>query len=255
MLCKNGFEKLSNLLLVVNNTTANRFASLSGSDDQTDWFTIADSILLKDPVSMLDNKSGFIINFPAVAYAYFRVTIFNGRNDPLNIKQVKTDAPALPEKVERFVVNPKTHFIQTDTVGFSLVRVENPDSFHFSNLIIRVDFPKYFERNTQFYLSYPGSVADLMRMNPVTDFILSSNNAKGYKIPLRKNKIFYMLVENKDNPPLRINEIVKRRKTGRSLPILKKKKNIICCLILRKLVYRTMIFRIFVTVYHLIPRY
>lgn len=224
MVSKTAIDKLSNLFLVINNTTASRFASLSGSDDKTNWFTIADSILLRDPVSMQDSKSAFTINFPPVAYAYFRVIIFNGRNDPLNIKQVMTETPALQEVVERYVENPKTSFNQTDTTGFSLIRVENTDSFHFDNILFRVDFPKYFERNTRLYLSYPGSIAELSRMNAVTDFILSSNNIKGYTTQLSKNKIFYLLIENKDNPPLRINEITTIQEKRQIIAYLEKGK-------------------------------
>jgi hypothetical protein len=224
MVSKTAIDKLSNLLLVVNNTTASRFAALSGSDDQINWFTIGDSILLRDPVSMQDIKSAFTINFPPVAYAYFRVIIFNGRNDPLNIKQVMTVTPALQEAVERFVENPKTSFNQTDTIGFSLIRAENTDSFHFDNILLRVDFPKYFERNTRLYLSYPGSIAELSRMNAATDFILSSNHIKGYTTPLGKNKIFFLLIENKDNPPLRINEITTTQENRQIIAYLEKGK-------------------------------
>ena len=223
VLSRTGIEKLSNLILVVNNTTANRFASLSGSDDRAEWFTIADSLLLWDRESIQDNKSAFILNFPPVTYAYLRVTINNGKNDPLNIKEVLTDAPALPEKVERFVVNPKASFTQTDTAAFSLLRIENTDSFHFTNLIIKVDFPKYFERIARVYLSYPGSVAEMRDMNTI-HFMLHSNNSAGYIIPLIKNKIFYLLVENKDNPPLRINEIITAQENRQIIAYLEKGK-------------------------------
>ncbi|HKZ64734.1 MAG TPA: hypothetical protein VJ111_00190, partial [Chitinophagaceae bacterium] len=64
-----GIEKISNLFFTIKNTSASRFAALSGSDDNKTWFSVADSLLLGQPELFTDNKVALNITFPAVNYA------------------------------------------------------------------------------------------------------------------------------------------------------------------------------------------
>jgi len=202
----NSDNKLSNLFLSVKNATISRFASLSGGDDQVNWYSITDSLLLKDP-DISDDKTLLKIFFSPVHYNYYRIIISNGKNDPLNILQVINEGPALPEKFERFIINPKSAFNQLDSVGYSLIKIENENNFHVSKLNIHVSSPKYFERLARLFSSYAGSIHEMLRKASNTDFIITSNSSGEYNIPTINNRVFYLLVENKDNPPLQIKSI------------------------------------------------
>ena len=46
LIIENGKDIISNLGLIIKNTAAERFCSLSGSDDKKNWFVINDSILV-----------------------------------------------------------------------------------------------------------------------------------------------------------------------------------------------------------------
>lgn len=220
-----GIEKISNLYFTTKNTSASRFAALSGSDDNKTWFSIADSLLLRKPELFADNKIALNITFPLVNYAYFRVTIDNGKNDPLNILEALSYGPALPDSSQRFIENPKASFQQTDSAGFSLIRVDNGYNFHFSKLNIHISSPKYFERRTRLYISHPGNIHSLLQSQPVADFIISSGNYKGYEVPLLKDSVFYLLVENNDNPPVRVEVISTEQENKEIIAYLEKGKN------------------------------
>ena len=212
---------LSNFSLTVKNTSANRFASISGSDDKAMWFTITDSVLLKD-AKVYPDSSVFSIFFTPVNYQYYRIIILNGKNNPLNVQTVATEHEGLPEKIERFIVNPENSFSQTDTSQYSLIKIPNKDHFHVSRLRILISSPKYFERQVAFYTSYPGSIQQLLRKVPEKEFTISTNNSSEYDLPLSKSNSLLLLIENKDNPPLKLSSIATMQERKQLVAYLEK---------------------------------
>jgi hypothetical protein len=220
-----GIEKISNLYLTLKNTSVSRFAALSGSDDNKKWFSIADSLLLRQPELFSDNKVALNITFPLVNYAYFRLTIDDGKRDPLNILEALNYDTAMPVSIQRFIENPKASFHQTDSAGFSLIRVDNGNNFHFSKLNIHISSPKYFERRTRLYTLYMGNIHSILQATPVADFLLSSGNYRGYEVPLMKDSVFYLLLENNDNPPVQVEAISTEQENKEIIAYLEKGKN------------------------------
>lgn len=202
-----GNPPLSNLYLTLKNTAASRFAALSGSDDNKSWFSIADSLLLGQPDVFDNNKVALKISFPSVSYSYFRLAIDNGKNDPLNVLEAMNYGTALPDRVQRFIANPKASFQQKDSTGFSLIRIDNGNSFHFNKLTIHISSPRYFERKVRLYASPVNSIYSALQTTPVANFLLSSAITNGYETPLLKNRFFYLLVENNDNPPVQVEAV------------------------------------------------
>ena len=201
-------KNLSGLFLLIKNSAAGRTVIVSGSDDQTSWFSITDSISLKASL-LSDGRPAFAIAFPVVNYNFFRVTIYNGRNDPLNILNVIYEAPDDHAMAETYIPNPSLKFIQNDSAGYSLVRIENPDSFHVNRWNLSVSSPKFFERRARLYSGSSGDrIQDLLRSAPLREYILTSEGSTdGYETPWIKNIVFYLLIENRDNPPLKITVI------------------------------------------------
>ncbi|WP_276503765.1 hypothetical protein [Terrimonas pollutisoli] len=220
-----GNPPLSNLYLTLKNTAASRFAALSGSDDNKNWFSIADSLLLSQPGIFDDNKVALTISFPAVSYSYFRLTIDNGKNDPLNILEALNYGTALPDSVKHFIENPKASFQQTDSAGFSLIRIDNGNNFHFSKLNIHISSPKYFERRARLYASPVTNIQSALQTTPVGNFLLSSGNNEGYETPLMRDSVLYLLVENNDNPPVQIEAISTLQQNKMLIAWLEKGKN------------------------------
>ncbi|HMI79476.1 MAG TPA: hypothetical protein VK484_11835, partial [Ferruginibacter sp.] len=89
---------ISNIGLVIRNTAAERFCTLSGSDDRNSWFIINDSILINPIPEEKGAMSKFRIDFPPSSYKFFKVLIHNNNKDPFDIKGViqHTSAPLPP---------------------------------------------------------------------------------------------------------------------------------------------------------------
>jgi hypothetical protein len=81
-------HELSNFIIELRSAAAERTASLSGSDDNANWFAILDSLLLRKS-SEDDNAShSQRINFPPGNYKYFKLTINNDKKEALSILTV-----------------------------------------------------------------------------------------------------------------------------------------------------------------------
>jgi hypothetical protein len=76
----------------------------------------------------------------------------------LNILEALNYGPTLPDSIQRFVENPKARFQQTDSTGYSLIRVDNGANFHYTKLNIHISSPKYFERRTRLYTSHIANI-------------------------------------------------------------------------------------------------
>ena len=75
LLIDQGSGIISNLNVDIKNTVAERFCTLSGSDDKTNWFVINDSILLRPIVADTKTTSALRIDFPPSKYKYFKIVI------------------------------------------------------------------------------------------------------------------------------------------------------------------------------------
>jgi hypothetical protein len=64
-----------------------------------------------------------------------------------------------------------------------------------------------------------------LQKTPTADFLLSSVNKKGYEVPLIKDSIFYLLVENNDNPPVRVEAISTEQENKELIAYLEKGKS------------------------------
>ena len=201
-------KNLSGIFLLIKNSAAGRTVVVSGSDDKLNWFSITDSISLKASL-LSEDKPAFAIAFPVVNYNFFRISVYNGRNDPLNIQKVIYESQDDHAISESYISNPPLKFNQNDSAGFSVVRIENPDSFHVNRLNLSVSSPKFFERRASLYNGNSGGrIQDLLMTRPLREYILTSAGIKeGYETPCIKSNYFYLLIENRDNPPLKISGI------------------------------------------------
>jgi len=139
-------DKIDGFYIRFRNAAVSRTINLSGSHDGNKWYSIIENVSLErrfiqDRDSFLEN-----ISFPLSSYTFYRVIIYNGKNDPLDIlsvqKRISRDLPAPHALVE----NPPVTFIRKDSNKVSRIRVENPHRFHISHLGMQVKAPRYFKR-------------------------------------------------------------------------------------------------------------
>jgi hypothetical protein len=190
-------DKIDGFYIRFRNAAVSRTINLSGSHDGNKWYSIIENVSLErrfiqDRDSFLEN-----ISFPLSSYTFYRVIIYNGKNDPLDIlsvqKRISRDSPALHALVE----NPPVSFSRKDSNQVSRIRVANPRRFHISHLGIQVKAPRFFKRQVDIL------VGDFL----VGNFTISSDSLFHLSLPLLNDSIITIQIYNEDNPPLDIASI------------------------------------------------
>ncbi len=200
-------SSISNLFLKMKNTAAERYGTLTGSDDAKNWFVINDSILIKPSKIDDENVAGFNIYFPQTNYGYYKIIINNKGKSPFNILGVQTTGMPHNTSLHKSFVNPAVAVFQQDSGKYSYVRVTQSAAYHFDEIQLKILGVKYFYRNVDLHI--PSSANHSFRIpgQMQQSFIISNNSTLQYKIPIINAVVFYLVVSNEDNLPLKIDAV------------------------------------------------
>ena len=209
LIIENTFNTISNVGLVITNTEAERFCTLSGSNDQKNWFVINDSILINPVPSSKATENTFTINFPPSNYHFFKLVINNKNKDPFNIKAIVQSSGAYIVPYDKFrkTENFPTSVLQKDSGNISYIKVTQQEPFHFDNISLQVSGVKYFYRKCELFVPNGADHSFSSPGHLVQSFTVSNNSTLRFKFPLIKSKVFYLLIDNEDNLPLTVNGV------------------------------------------------
>ncbi|MBS1598167.1 MAG: hypothetical protein JST75_08065 [Bacteroidetes bacterium] len=188
-------EKINEISLRIKNTEVSRSFDISGSDDKIHWFSIVENMSLGS--RYITDKDSYIenIGFPLSGYRYFRIIIYNGKNDPLNIiaagRYLSADSiPALP-----LIDNPTLKYTRKDSSDHaSYINVFNPRAFHIDHISLLVKGPKFFRRHADVFLG----------QQAIGNFIIATDSVFHFSLPVFNDSVFLIKIYNDDNPPLDI---------------------------------------------------
>ncbi len=210
LIVKSDGTKISNLLLQMKNTAAERFCTLTGSDDYNNWFIINDSIQIRPVKSFDNNFSAFKIQFPPSTYKLYKLYIYNKGRAPFNITAIGYAGPAIPPGIlplHEPVENPAASIIQNDSGKSSYIRITQPANYHFDEIHLKISGVKYFYRAVDLYI--PSSASHSFN-NPgqlLQSFIISNNSTLQFRVPKSNAAAFYLIIHNEDNLPVKLDKV------------------------------------------------
>lgn len=204
----------SNLGLVITNTAAERFCTLSGSDDRKNWFVINDSILLNPVPAEKETENTFRINFPANNYLFYKVIIHNNNKDPFNIKGVVeyTTGAEITNLYKIKNENPATTILQKDSGKISYLKITQQLPYPFDYVSLQLSGVKYYSRTVDLYIPYDEKSSFSNPGRLLQSFTVSNNSTLLFKLPVAKATVFYLLIRNEDNLPLTVKEVKTARR-------------------------------------------
>jgi hypothetical protein len=198
---------ISNIGLVINNTAAERFCMLSGSNEGKNWFVINDSILVNPMPDESTTKNIFRIDFPTSSYKFFKIVIKNNNKYPFDIKNVIQENPAIIKNENKLILNPATVIAQKDSGKISYIKITQQQPYHFNNTSIKITGVKYFYRKVDLYIPFADNHSFASPGQLLQSFTISNNSTLQFKIPVSNAKVFYLLINNEDNLPLTVSEV------------------------------------------------
>lgn len=190
-------EKISSLALLIRNAAVNRYATISGSDDQYNWFSILENINLEDRAGINTDKYVQTINFPTSSYTFFKIIIDNRKNNPLNIIEAGSYIDSEYRMEDNYVVNPSPVFVQKDSSdNNTYIDVHQNAAYHIEKISLQIESQGFFERD-----------AEVMNRSGIASFKIRTGNIPRLDLPAFNDTAWSIKIYNGDNPPLKINSI------------------------------------------------
>jgi len=190
-------ESMDGFYIRIRNAAVSRTMSLSGSQNGMKWYSIIEDVNFER--HFIQDRDSFLekISFPLSSYQFYRVIIYNRKNDPLDIisiqKRISTEKP----EAHNLVQNPSMSFIRKDSSKITWLTIANPKYFHISNFGIYVKSPHFFKRQVDILKG--GFLAG--------NFTISSDSVFHLSLPVFNDSVFTVKIYNEDNPPLDITGI------------------------------------------------
>ena len=209
LIFENPKTSIDKIVLSITNSDVTKPYSISGSNDQKEWFGLVNNSLLN---GLENNEATSIfktILLPLTSYRYLKINFNDKKTLPINVLKIgfftnKTSNPKMEEifpkniQITQFS-SPKNTRIE---VTFHNPQIVNQISFNITN-------PNLFQRNAQIYVTKKRAMNHNAGNFPeiVTNFELNSNQKNSFSIPQLFEKEFFIEIENQDNPPLTLAKI------------------------------------------------
>ncbi|MEO5891355.1 MAG: hypothetical protein ABIQ31_13970 [Ferruginibacter sp.] len=205
-------EGIYNLKLFLKNSAVSRTAMLSGSNDQHDWFIIDDKIAISRSYEMVKDEYLQEINFPLTKYRYLKIIIDNMHNDPLQVTRAGFYAQPY-KKSTNYEDNPAPTFTQKDSGNYSYVEVRQPGNYHFDKISLSISGSKFYNRDLQ--ICYPDFGKNNIAKPGLImgSFKLLSALPATFELPRTKTALFFIVIKNADNPPLKVDKVYTQQQT------------------------------------------
>jgi hypothetical protein len=195
----------------MSNALAQRFCTVSGSNNSKNWFTVSDSVLIIPQPDAKGNGATFTISFPPCSYQFFSVVIKEQSKKPLHITRISTVGKmGIANSATTYspLQNPTPSIVQKDSGKLSFICITQQLPYHFETLSFTISGVKYFNRTAQIYI--PNSTAHSFQ-NPgalVHTFTITNNSSLQQRLPqVFNSKAFYLVILNEDNPPLKVSAV------------------------------------------------
>ena len=203
ILSNDSAKQIYNIKLVIKNAAVSRTGSLSGSNDRQKWFIVDDQVLIGRSYESLKDEYLQEILFPVSNYRFYKLVIDNQKNDPMNIVRAGSYTVFYWKRLMQFENNPPPDIKSTDSGAHTLVHIQHNRPYQISHVSLSASGPKFFKREFQLYSIDSASATKKF----IGEFSLNSEIMPEFDFPLVKTDRLLMVIDNKDNPPLKIDRL------------------------------------------------
>lgn len=197
------------LSLFIANSDVEKKYSISGSDDQKEWFGISNSQVLYDLSSTSETSVVKTISYPLNTYRYLKIDFDDQKTLPLNVLKAGNFTSQIQKSFLQKVTPKKSVIAENNAeketqiqVLFDAPQVINQISFEISK-------PTYYSRKAILYKKVRKETKRKVVEfdEEIVSFDLNSNIKNTFTIGEIFEKEFFIKIENHDNQPLSISKI------------------------------------------------
>lgn len=209
VIVENPKPKISELTLIIANSDVNKKLSISGSNDQKQWFGIANRIELFDMNDPNSTQVTQTIDFPMCSYKFLKIDFDDTKTLPVNVLQIGSTNSSF-QLSEWEEIQSKNRFISQlpkEKKTLHQIVLNQPQSIE--KIVIKVKEPTLFNREIRIYTLETKKVnnATTTHQEVLARFTLSSKSTNEFDVVTGKINELYIEIANGDNPSLEIESI------------------------------------------------
>ncbi|WP_395074099.1 hypothetical protein [Flavobacterium sp.] len=209
LIFENSDKTINQVALTIANYEGEKTFTISGSNDQKEWFGISNNNYLSDLNASDATSVSKTINFPLTNYNYIKINLDDKKSLPIRIISIgnfnfKTIATSfLPVNYNKKTITE----LKSDKK--TLLHFEFEKAINIENIKFQISNPKLFKRYAKIYRNETRKVKHKTENYHafMANFELSSDSKNTFTLAGIKEKDFYIEIENQDNQPLTIDNI------------------------------------------------
>jgi hypothetical protein len=197
------------LSLFIANSDAVKKYSISGSDDQKEWFGISDSQSLYDLNSTTESSVIKTITYPLSTYKYLKIDFDDRKTLPVNVLKVGNFTTNIQTQNLQQVIPEKLTTTEIPSQKETQIHVLFDAPQIMNQIVFEISKPTYYNRNVILYKKTRQIVNRKSQVynEEIASFELNSKLKNSFTIPEIFEKEIFIKIKNQDNLPLTISSI------------------------------------------------
>ncbi len=200
---------IDEIVLSITNSDVTKPYSISGSNDQKEWFGLVNNSLLNGLENSEDTSVFKTIPLPLTSYRYLKIEFNDKKTLPINVLKIgffsnKTSNPDVEE-----ILPKSTQITQFSSPKITRVQVAFNNPQIVNQISFKISSPNLFQRNARIYTNKTVRRKHKLRayQETLSNFELNSDTKNTFTIPQVFEKEFFIEIENQDNQPLTLDKI------------------------------------------------
>ncbi len=201
---------INNISLVIENTDAEKWFNISGSEDDKNWDIIKNNTRYQSEFSDSATASLNIRDLPTTNYKFYKILVYDYNNE--KIKVLKIYNYQTLDLNREFSEIQKPHFKQDDSseINKTVVHISFPEDQYVDRFDFEISKPRYYLRKAEL-VNIDTSSGKKIRLDYYDsrqqEFYLNSDSVNQILLSRYKIKNLQLVIYNNDNAPLEIANI------------------------------------------------
>ncbi len=201
-------KNIDNFILEIPNKGLKNKLKITGSFDQKLWYEIKKNFSVQSAYSDSIITELFLTNIPTTGFKFYKFTFNDYKDESVDV--LKVYSINSPEVNKEYFELVKPLIRHKDTLDKTIINLRFADSYFIDKISFRIEGSRYYLRRANIYkkIDIIQNTGGILHFDDVNkEFFLGSDRNNTIILPRFKTKNLKLVVDNKDNIPIRIVDV------------------------------------------------
>ncbi len=201
-------KNLDNFILEIPNKGLKNKLKITGSFDQKLWYEIKKNFSVQPAYSDSTITELVLTNIPTTGFKFYKFTFNDYKDESIEVFKVFTITS--PDVNKEYFELVKPLIKHTDTLDKTIINLKFADSYFIDKISFRIEGSRYYLRRANIYkeTNKVQNTGGVLYFDDIgKEFFLGSDRKNMVILPRFKTQNLKIVVDNKDNIPIRIVDV------------------------------------------------